>query len=88
MSPAEVADLVAAETELARDIIREHGHVGAIRLAYRIAAHIVSKLAPSPVREGYERFALVPLQRLVAVVVQADAEGRIVPPTRAERPQA
>lgn len=88
MSPAEVAALTAAETELARDIIREHGHVGAIRLAYRIAAFIVGKLTPSPVRDGYERFALMPLQRLVRVVEQADAAGLIVPPTRAERPQA
>lgn len=37
---------------------------------------------------GWERFALVPLARLVALVEHADAQGRIGPRAKATRPEA
>lgn len=80
--------ILAAERATARDLVDEHGEVGAIRLAYRVVALVVARITPTVVREGWERFALVPLARLVALVEHADAQGRIGPRAKATRPEA
>ena len=72
MNAAEYAAMVRAEEAFARDLVREHGALGALRLAAAVVRRVVTRIGPGSERATWETVLVAPLGRLVEGITRAE----------------
>lgn len=81
--------LQIAERAYAEDLVREHGYVGALRLALRIVERVLSRMTPVDVRDRWISAVQRPLADLTLHLERLDDAGHVDRPRpRGPRPQA
>lgn len=82
-------ELQIAERAYAEDLVREHGYVGALRLALRIVERVLSRMTPADMRDRWVSAVQRPLADLALHVERLDDAGHVDRPRpRGPRPQA
>lgn len=83
------AQLQIAERAYAEDLVREHGYVGALRLALRIVERVLTRMSPPEMRDRWVEAAQRPLADLTLHLERLDDAGHVDRPRpRGPRPQA
>ncbi len=83
------AQLQIAERAYAEDLVREHGYVGALRMALRIVERVLSRMTPADMRDRWISAVQRPLADLTLHLERLDDAGHVDRPRpRGPRPQA
>lgn len=79
MSPADYSAMARAEEAFARDLVREHGALGALRLAAAVVRRVVARIGPASDRATWTAAVVVPLTRLVEGIARAESDAPVGP---------